>query len=274
LLDIDGRTLATQTWGRGRPSFLLLHGMTSSKECWGGVAPALAERGTVVAIDLPGHGESPADDFSGTMTDFAAVVRGLVARLELTDLTLVGHSMGGQIAMTLALETPAQIQRLVLVAPAGIETFTAEEAARIRSLQTPQIQRTLPREILRRIMRGLFSSEPPDLDARVDARLERMASDRGEDYAVTLSRCVDGMLDGPVYERLSSLRLPVFVAYGEDDLAIPNRVVRVGSSTQILDKALAALPHARRVLFPKTGHMVPEESPALLSEEILRFLGS
>ena len=255
----------------GRPSFLLLHGLTSSKEGWGEVGPILAQRGRVVAMDLPGHGASPAQDFSGKMSDFAAVVRDVIAQLDLRELTVVGHSMGGQIAMTLALEPRARLERLVLVAPAGIETFNEAEAAKIRSLQKPELLRNFSREILLRVMRTLFFLEPSDLAAQVEGRLQRMASSDGEAYALTLSRSVDGMLEGRVYERLPSLRVPVLVLFGEEDLAIPNRLVHVGTSAEIAAKAQQALPQAQVILIPRTGHMVPLEAPEALSREILRF---
>jgi pimeloyl-ACP methyl ester carboxylesterase len=236
------------------------------------VGPLLAERGRVAAMDLPGHGASPAQDFSGNMSDYAAVVRDVIAQLDLRELTVVGHSMGAQIAMTLALETRARIERLVLVAPAGIETFSEAEAAKIRGLQTPELLRQFSRDTLLRVMRALFFSEPADLAAQVEARVQRMASSDGESYALTLSRSVDGMLGGRVYERLSSLRVPVLVLFGADDLAIPNRLVHVGTSAEVAEKAQQALPKAQVIMIPRTGHMVPLEAPEAVSREILRFV--
>jgi len=235
------------------------------------VGPLLGECGRVVAVDLPGHGASPARDFSGNMSDYAALVRDVIAQLDLRDLTVVGHSMGAQIAMTVALETRARIERLVLVAPAGIETFSEAEAAKIRSLQTPELLRNFSRETLLRVMRALFFLEPVDLAAQVEGRLQRMASSDGEAYALSLSRSVDGMLGGRVYERLPSLRMPVLVLFGEEDLAIPNRLVHVGTSAEVAEKAQQALPQAQVIMIPRTGHMVPLEAPEALSREILRF---
>jgi len=235
------------------------------------VGPLLGERGRVVAVDLPGHGASPARDFSGNMSDYAALVRDVIAQLDLRDLTVVGHSMGAQIAMTVALETRARIERLVLVAPAGIETFSEAEAAKIRSLQTPELLRNFSRETLLRVMRALFFLEPVDLAAQVEGRLQRMASSDGEAYALSLSRSVDGMLGGRVYERLPSLRMPVLVLFGEEDLAIPNRLVHTGTSAEVAEKAQQALPQAQVIMIPRTGHMVPVEAPEALSREILRF---
>jgi pimeloyl-ACP methyl ester carboxylesterase len=180
--------------------------------------------------------------------------------------------MGAQIAMTLGLETRARVERLVLVAPAGIETFTEAEAAKIRSLQTPELLRSFSRETLLRVMRALFFLEPGDLAAQVEARLQRMASSDGEAYALTLSRSVDGMLGGRVYERLSSLRVPVLVLFGADDLAIPNRLVHAGTSAEVAEKARKALPQAEVIMLPETGHMVPLEAPEALSRAILRFV--
>src|SRR2546428_9637268 len=104
-------------WG---PVVVLIHGITGSSLTWDEVIEPLAERYTVVAPDLLGHGESakPRGDYS--LGAYAASVRDLLVALGHRRATVVGHSLGGGIAMQFAYEYPPFAERLVLVSSGGI----------------------------------------------------------------------------------------------------------------------------------------------------------
>ena len=105
--------LAVRRSGRGRP-LLLLHGLFGSSLNWQHIALKLAGRAEVLAVDLRNHGRSPP---AATM-DYPAMAEDLLALLDAEGLeraTLVGHSMGGKAAMTLALAAPARVERLVVI---------------------------------------------------------------------------------------------------------------------------------------------------------------
>src|SRR2546423_10937681 len=94
--------------------------MASSSTTWNSVAPLLAEQATVVAPDLPGHGGStnPGGDYS--LGAHASWVRDLMIALEIPRATLVGHSLGGGVAMQTAYQFPERCERLVLVSSGGL----------------------------------------------------------------------------------------------------------------------------------------------------------
>lgn len=105
--------LAHEVQGSG-PPLVILHGLFGSARNWQGVAHELAGRYRVVRVDLRNHGHSP----HAARMDYAALaadVATLLAALALTEVTLLGHSMGGKTAMTLALTEPARVARLVVV---------------------------------------------------------------------------------------------------------------------------------------------------------------
>lgn len=116
---LHGHRVAYRMAGSG-PPILLIHGVTSSSATWETVAPALAERHTVLAPDLLGHGQSakPRGDYS--MGAFASGVRDLVVSLGLGPATIVGHSLGGGVAMQFAYQFPERSQRLALVSSGGL----------------------------------------------------------------------------------------------------------------------------------------------------------
>src|SRR5690349_15490645 len=110
---IHGHNVAFRTAGEG-PVLLLVHGIAGSSSTWSRVIPALAESYTVVAPDLLGHGESakPRGDYS--LGAYASGIRDLMAVLGHDRATVVGHSLGGGIAMQLAYQFPQLSERLVL----------------------------------------------------------------------------------------------------------------------------------------------------------------
>lgn len=118
---LRGRRVAYRESGSGSV-VVLVHGLAGSMRTWDAVMPKLAARHTVVALDLPGHGrsEQPAGDYS--LGAFASILRDLLDVLGHRTATVVGHSLGGGIALQFAYQFPERCQRLVLVASGGLGT--------------------------------------------------------------------------------------------------------------------------------------------------------
>src|SRR5919107_4559290 len=116
---LHGHAVRFHRAGSG-PLVVLLHGIASTADTWAPVAAALAERHTVLAPDLLGHGASakPRGDYS--LGAYASGVRDLVAALGYDRATVVGHSLGGGIAMQMAHQFPERCERLVLVSSGGL----------------------------------------------------------------------------------------------------------------------------------------------------------
>ncbi|HET6870957.1 MAG TPA: alpha/beta fold hydrolase [Solirubrobacteraceae bacterium] len=116
---IHGHRVAYRLAGSG-PPIVLIHGITSSSMVWEGVGPQLARQHTVLAPDLLGHGQSakPRGDYS--MGAFASGIRDLALSLGLGPVTVVGHSLGGGVAMQFAYQFPERTERLALVSSGGL----------------------------------------------------------------------------------------------------------------------------------------------------------
>ena len=116
---IHGHRVAYRLAGTG-PAIVLIHGITSSSVVWEEVGPRLARHHTVLAPDLLGHGESakPRGDYS--MGAFASGIRDLVLSLGIGPVTVVGHSLGGGVAMQFAYQFPERTERLALVSSGGL----------------------------------------------------------------------------------------------------------------------------------------------------------
>jgi pimeloyl-ACP methyl ester carboxylesterase len=116
---IHGHRVAYRLAGKG-PPIILIHGITASSEVWEAVGPRLARKHTVLAPDLLGHGQSakPRGDYS--MGAFASGIRDLALSLDLGPVTVVGHSLGGGVAMQFAYQFPERTERLALVSSGGL----------------------------------------------------------------------------------------------------------------------------------------------------------
>lgn len=118
-LEAAGETIHYLKAGKGEKTIVLLHGFGSDARSWTMNQPALAATATVYALDLPGHGASPARNF-GDLDRLVDVVGAAIAALTPEAVHLVGHSMGGAIALRTAKMFPRALRALTLIAPAGI----------------------------------------------------------------------------------------------------------------------------------------------------------
>src|SRR6201997_2687364 len=118
-MDLHGHRVDYRVAGDG-PPLVLIHGMVNSSRHWEQVALRLADRYTVIAPDLIGHGDSatPRGDYS--LGAHAAVIRDLLAAIGVDRATVVGHSLGGGVAMQFFYQFPQRVERLVLVSSGGL----------------------------------------------------------------------------------------------------------------------------------------------------------
>jgi pimeloyl-ACP methyl ester carboxylesterase len=258
-----------RTAGSG-PALLLLHGIANSSETWARVAPLLSEHFTVIAPDLLGHGQSatPRGDYS--LGAHASGARDVATALGHERVTVVGHSLGGGIAMQFAYQFPQRTERLVLVSSGGLGR---EVHMLLRAASLPGADYILPALTSQRLVGlgrelggllahvGLQLAGDLGVLARGFAELDNAGSRRA--FLHTLRAVVE-----PGGQRVSATnrlglaaRLPTLIVWGEDDSIIP---VAHGAS------AHEAMPGSRFVIFEGSGHLPQEAQPrrfaALLAE--------
>ena len=268
-LSLHGHRISYRTGGRG-PALLLLHGITNSSETWEHVAPLLTERFTVIAPDLLGHGQSatPRGDYS--LGAHASGARDVMTALGVKRATVVGHSLGGGIAMQFAYQFPERCERLVLVSSGGLGR---EVHFVLRAAALPGADYVLPALTSARLIgvgRGLGDllrrlRVSPGEDVEVLARGFASLDNAGSRQAFL--HTVRAVIE-PGGQRVSALNrlalaelLPTLIVWGERDSIIP-----VGHGVA----AHEAMPGSRFEVFPGAGHMPhdadPERFAALLTE--------
>src|SRR3954466_8358165 len=147
-IELHGHTVVYRTMGSG-PPVVLIHGMVNSSRHWRGVAERLAERHTVIAPDLIGHGDSatPRGDYS--LGAHASVIRDLLASIGIDRASIVGHSLGGGVAMGFFYQSPQRAERLALISAGGLGH---EVSPLLRSAALPGAQALLSLAAHRRVV--------------------------------------------------------------------------------------------------------------------------
>jgi abhydrolase domain-containing protein 6 len=235
------------------PPLLLVHGFSGSKENWLPLLPYLVDRHRVIAVDLPGWGETTRlQDADYGIPAQAVRVTEFIAALGLQRPVLVGHSMGGFIAGIVGSRYANTVSSLVLVAPAGVRFRANDFAERVLAGQTPF--NVDDRAGWARLVDDLFE-QPPWLPPRVvDALVARNVVNHAfHDHAIELIRRGDNAF---LLEReLPQLRAPLAVIWCEKD-----RILDVTGAD-----AFRVVPGARIALLPDCGHMVMMELPRELA---------
>lgn len=257
---IHGHRRAFVRRGSG-PALLLLHGLGCDHTTWDPVVEALARRYTVITPDLLGHGASdkPRADYS--IGGYANGMRDLLGVLGIPRATVVGHSLGGGVAMQFAYQYPELTERLVLVAPGG---FGPEVTPAIRAVTTPGFHQamgvlTLPgvRHVWGTGMRALARTDiaaPWDLDEVANI----YESFRDVRKRAAIRHVVRAVVDwkGQVItitdRAYLTADMPICIVWGEEDHVIP---------VQHVENAREVAPTARIEVLPKSGHFPHKSHP-------------
>jgi pimeloyl-ACP methyl ester carboxylesterase len=248
----------------GAPALIMIHGNASMLQSWDGWADDLAGDHRVVRYDLAGHGLTGPDP-SGVYSPErdAAQLAALMDALGLDKATLIGNSLGGQIAWHFAVANPQRVEKLVLVSPGG---YPRPGFGYGRKPELPQAMKMLPyslkREAMRKIFIGPLYGDPGRFSETMQDNYFQSWLAPGVRRAL-IQRLSNYELQDPD-DRLRSIQAPVLLVWGEKDWMVP--------FASDPGRFLAALPNARLVSFPGIGHMPQEEDPATTLAPVRAFL--
>ncbi|MCV7196964.1 alpha/beta fold hydrolase [Mycobacterium angelicum] len=270
---IHGYKRAFRIAGDG-PAILLIHGIGDNSTTWNVIHAKLAQRFTVIAPDLLGHGKSdkPRADYS--VAAYANGMRDLLSVLDIERVTVVGHSLGGGVAMQFAYQFPQLVERLVLVGAGGVTKdvnvvfrlaslpMGSEALALLRlPLVLPAVQlagRIAGRAIgstglgrdLPNVLRILDDLPEPTASAAFSRTLRAVVDWRGQ-IVTMLDRCY------------LTEAIPVQIIWGDCDVVVPVRHAEM---------AHAAMPGSRLEIFERSGHFPFHDDPARFIDVVQRFI--
>lgn len=268
---VHGYRRAFRRMGEG-PALVLLHGIGDSSEAWAPLLPALAERFTVVAPDLLGHGASdkPRADYS--VAAYANGVRDLLDVLGIERATVVGHSLGGGVAAQTAYQYPHRVERLVLVSTGGV---AREVTPALRLLSAPYAELTLPvtqlpgARLVARALAEVAKRTPLAVGTDADELLRVFdglpSGSARKSFTRTLRSVVDwrGQLVTMLDRCYLAEEMPTLLVWGDRDGVIP---VRHGHL------AHAAMPGSRLEVFSGAGHFPHHTDPERFLDLLTSFV--
>jgi pimeloyl-ACP methyl ester carboxylesterase len=268
---LHGHTFSYRMAGSG-PALVLLHGVTCSSKTWEEVIPELAKHFTVIAPDLLGHGESakPINEYSSGA--YACNVRDLLLELGHTRVTLVGHSLGGGIAMQFSYQFPEMTERLVLMSSGGLGR---ELHAMLRMAALPGAAAVLPwlcSSRLRSVVDGgarLLGRT--GLRASTDVREVWRGfgtlgdADTRRAFLHTMRTVVDvgGQRASAVDRLYLAAQMPTLIVWGENDKIIP---------MSHAETAHAGIEGSRLEIFRGAGHFPYLDEPARFVSVLMDFV--
>jgi pimeloyl-ACP methyl ester carboxylesterase/putative sterol carrier protein len=266
----DGLTLSAYVLGRGDP-VLLLHGLGGTKITWLPLLGALGEGHRVIVPDLPGHGESdkPRTDYSPRF--YARVIRRLLDALEIEQAVVIGNSMGGRIALELALRSPERVASLGLLAPAvpGFRWRYILGFTRVFPMEWGRIPFPLRERWMEVVIRRMFADPsrlPESAYSSAAREFIRIYRDPVARMAFFSSlRHIVTERPEPFYSSLRRVKQRALVAFGEQDRLVPPRLgVRLAQH----------LPNSEYVALPGCGHVPQFEATAATLDVVGSFLAS
>lgn len=260
--------------GEGQQTLIFVHGLGSNLKAWQKNIEELRKNYRCIALDLPNYGQSSRGDYPFGMSYFAEVLKSFIDKLHIEKVVLIGHSMGGQTVLHFALNYPEKLSHLILMAPAGFETFTPQQVQWFEQVYTKAFVQSATEEQIRKNFQLNFYDMPEDAQFMISDRLEMRADQAAYDsYCSMIPKCVIGMLKEPVFSKLTEIKTPSLIFFGEEDQLIPNSFLNGHLKTQnVAQSGVEQMPTAKLVMVPKAGHFVQWEGAAIIHEEMRDFL--
>lgn len=262
----------------GAKTVLFLHGLGSSLKFWRYQLDAFAAKGyRVIAIDQLGFGKSdkPAQ-FPYSMDAQAAVVDEVLERLHVPRAVVIGHSMGGEVAMSVALRFPARVEALVLTSPAGFEAFSPREKRWFEKVFSASFVKSTPEYgVWGSVRYNNFQNWKPEYEWLIEERVRLAKNDEFDAYAYAQVRAVDGLTHNDfVRDSLSKISAKTLIIFGEDDRLIPNPFLHGGRARRIMEYGASKLASSQLEGLLGCGHTVQMDCSDRYNEKVLAFLSA
>lgn len=249
--------------GKNKPVLLFVHGLANYAPVWRYQLAELSKTYRCIAIDLPGNGFSSSGKYPYSTFFYAECVRLFAEAMHLQNIILIGHSMGGQIGLMLALRYPHLFDHLVLIAPAGIEIFSPAEQMMMQNLLSFGDFMYADESHLESTIRDSFEHQGKESRIIMDELKALLKNRSMQDWKSMCLSSIRGMLSDSMNRFLHQMEAKTLLLFGEKDRMIPNRMLHPHDSPKKIAQLGAALiPHCDMHLIPNAGHFVQIEKHA------------
>ncbi|MCT2535407.1 alpha/beta hydrolase [Aquibacillus koreensis] len=243
-----------------KPPILLIHGFASSIYTFRRIIPLLMEQFSVISVDLPGFGKSEkSNSFVYSFENYAKVMLEFIQTFNLSSTHIVAHSMGGQIALHMARLAPEKVNKLILLCSSGY--LKRAKKLLIYSSYLPFFDRMvyyyIHRKDVKDYLHNVFFNKELICEEMIDEFSRPLAEKRFYKSLIRLLRHREGDL---LPKQLQKIDVPTLIIWGEEDRVVP---LHVGK------QLVKDLPNAQLITYEKTGHLITEERPEPIFQNIL-----
>jgi 3-oxoadipate enol-lactonase len=244
--------------GRGEP-LILVHGLADDHRAWRRSLPDLALRHRVILYDLRGHGQTSPGEPDGTLRQLGDDLVALMDAIALDRTDVAGFSLGGTIAMRVAIDHPDRIRRIALVATSSRVGRSAAEWYRHR-VEMVERKDPLLRQTLDRDTADVYAEAPAELEDGLLIRRQSTADPRGYGNACAAMAALNA---APLDPELHAVSAPTLIVASEKDKHCPPKAAEIIAS---------GIGGSRLEIISDSGHPIPVEKPRELSSLINSFL--
>ncbi|MCX2561986.1 acetoin dehydrogenase dihydrolipoyllysine-residue acetyltransferase subunit [Acetobacter farinalis] len=256
MVEVGAHRLNVRDVGRGEgPPLLLIHGFGGDLSNWMLNQDVLARHQRVIAFDLPGHGASSKDVGDGSLTFLAEAAAGLLQALDIPKAHVLGHSLGGAVALCLLRDAPDSVVTLTLVAPAGLERAVNVESlkAMVESDRTRDMQQALQALVHDKSLVGRKMADNVLKVRRLDGAREALRTIAATCFA-------NGQQTDDLRPVLDAASVPVRLFWGEEDEILPVAGAKNAPDTVV------------KYILPEIGHMPQLEKTVEFNRIVEGFL--
>ncbi|MER2057393.1 MAG: alpha/beta hydrolase [Niallia sp.] len=260
-LKVAGINLYCEYRLNDKPPILLIHGFASSTYTFRRIIPFLEKQYSVIAVDLPGFGKSEkSTSFIYSFENYAKLMIECIHHFGYSNTHIVAHSMGGQIALHMALMAPEKVNKLVLLGSSGY--LKRSKKLLILTSYLPYFDKLvhyyIRRKDVKHHLRNVFFDHTLIHDELIQ-EFGKPLSEKGFYKAlIRLLRHREGDL---LPQQLQDIHVPTLLIWGEEDRVVP---VEVGK------RLVSDLPDAQLITYENTGHLITEERPEYVIKNILK----
>ena len=270
-----GIEIAYTDEGSSETVLVFIHGLANYHGVWSKNTEELKKDFRCISIDLPGNGlSSKSTERPYSLFFYSECAQLMLKELHIEKAILVGHSMGGHIAMIFSLRYPSMCEKLILLAPSGFEQFSSLEKAWMKQMMELGSFLVSDESSLVTAIQNSFYKNSQQQSSKIISDLKSyFPLHNGLHWSKMVRANIHAMLDEQIGVFLSEIRVPVLVIFGKEDAMIPNKMVHPMETTEgIAKKASALIPDCTYELISGAGHFVQMEAAEKCNELISKFL--
>lgn len=259
--------------GNAKTTLLFIHGLANFKGVWQSNIIELSRQYRCIAIDLPGNGHSSNGTHQYSMFFYAECIKQFIDKLELTNVVLVGHSMGGQVALVLALRHALVIKKLILVASSGLEYFSELDKMMItQSMKMGDVIYSNDFYLENAIQNSFFNFDKLAVNGLVKETQEFIKTHTDIKWKRMVNESINAMLNEQVFKFLPTLTVETLIIFGDNDAMIPNKLLHPLETVQkITEKAKSQIKNSQVIIIKNAGHFVQIEKSKEVNTAIKVF---